>query len=74
MAPILRINQHDANLGVWRQIREAYESRLEKLRAKLENPSWPAEQRTDLIARIDEIKALLSIDKSDESNVAGAGE
>lgn len=73
MADKLLIPVHERHLPVWQAIKKHYEARLAKLRAQLENPAWPADQRADLISRIDEIKKLLAAGE-EQKNVAGAGE
>lgn len=70
----LKLTPYDVQQPTWQAIKAHYERRLALLRARLENPTWPADQRTDLIARIDEIKSLLEIGEPEQNNGAGAGE
>lgn len=69
-----KLSPYDIDQPAWQIVKAHYEKRLALLRSRLENPTWPIEQRTDLIARIDEIKDLLAIGQPEQKNVAGAGE
>lgn len=57
----LKLSPHEANSPVWQKIEAHYRPKLAKYRARLENPTTPADERQDLAWKIAGIKDLLNL-------------
>lgn len=70
----LKLSPHEVNSPLWQKIESNYRPKLAKYRARLENPTTPADERQDLAWKIAGIKELLALaEPSREQQETNAG-